>query len=78
VSEAALTGIIQGRGTFTAIVRGPDGRSHIVHTGDRLLDGIVKSITATTLVMLEEVNDPLSLTKQREVKKTLRVLEEVK
>jgi len=43
-----------------------------------LFDAVVKAITADSLVVLQEVNDPLSLQKQRERRKTLRVVEEVK
>jgi hypothetical protein len=35
-------------------------------------------VNATTVVVLQEVNDPLSLAKQREVRKFLRGGEEVK
>jgi len=78
VSEIALRGIIHGQGRFLASVQGPDMKSYVVRPGDRFLDGVVKAITTDTLIIMVEVNDPLSLTKQREVRKTLRVVEEVK
>ncbi|MBP1603936.1 MAG: hypothetical protein H6Q09_1108, partial [Acidobacteria bacterium] len=56
----------------------PDLRTYVVHPNDRLLDGTVKAITPDAVVIVQDVNDPLSLTKQREVRKTLRVAEEVK
>ena len=72
-------GILQNRGTFLALVQGPDGkRQYIVHPNDRFADGVVKAITADSMLILQEVNDPLSLTKQREIRKTLRAVEEVK
>jgi len=77
--DAVLKGILQSRGTFLAIVQGPDGkRPFIVHPNDRFADGVVKAITADSILILQEVNDPLSLTKQREIRKTLRAVEEVK
>ncbi len=76
-SEIALRGIVMAPTGPLAVVQGPD-RSYIVHVGDRLFDGVVKSITADSVVVVQEVNDPLSLAKQREVRKTLRVVEEVK
>jgi hypothetical protein len=77
--DAVLKGILQSRGTFLAIVQGPDGkRPYIVHPNDRFADGVVKAITADSMLILQEVNDPLSLTKQREIRKTLRAVEEVK
>jgi Tfp pilus assembly protein PilP len=76
--EIAVRGIVQSQGGFVAMVQGPDLKSYIVHVGDRLLDGTVKAITADSLVVLQEVNDPLSLVKQRELRKRLRVAEDVK
>ncbi len=78
-SDAVLRGVLLNRGTYLAIVQGPDGkRQYIVHPNDRFADGVVKAITADSMLILQEVNDPLSLTKQREIRKTLRAVEEVK
>ena len=78
-SDVVLKGILQSRGSFLAIVQGPDSkRPFIVHANERLADGVVKTITADGMLILQEVNDPLSLTMQREIRKTLRVVEEVK
>jgi hypothetical protein len=77
--DAVLKGTLQNRGVFLAIVQGPGGkRQYIVHPNDRFADGVVKAITADSMLILQEVNDPLSLTKQREIRKTLRAVEEVK
>jgi len=77
--DVVLRGVLQNRGTYLAIVQGPDGkRQYIVHPNDRFADGVVKAITADSMLILQEVNDPLSLTKQREIRKTLRAVEEVK
>jgi hypothetical protein len=77
--DLVLKGILISQGNYLAIVQGPDAkRPFIAHTNDRLADGVIKAITADSLLILQEVNDPLSLTKQREIRKTLRVVEEVK
>jgi Tfp pilus assembly protein PilP len=78
VGEIALKGILQSGSGLLAIVQAPDGKSYVVRPNDRFQDGVVKSITTDALVLLQEVNDPLSLTKQREVRKSLRLLEESK
>lgn len=78
VGEMSVRGIVQSRTGFVAMVQGPDARTYIVHVNDRLLDGRVSSMTAQDLVITQEVNDPLSLVKQREVRKPLRPLEEGK
>ncbi|MCX6552240.1 MAG: pilus assembly protein PilP [Acidobacteria bacterium] len=78
VSEIELKGIMQSRGTNVALVLGPDSKTYIVRVNDRLLDGNVRAITADTIVLMQDVNDPLSLTKQREVRKVLRAVVDVK
>jgi Tfp pilus assembly protein PilP len=70
--EIVLKGIMQSRGGFVALVQGPDGKTHLVRVNERLLDGSVRAITQDTLILMQDVNDPLSLTKQREVRLTLR------
>jgi Tfp pilus assembly protein PilP len=77
-AEISLVGIMQAKGKASAIVRAPDNREYRLHVGDQLFDCSVKAITADTLTVLQEVNDPLSLAKVRERSKTLRVVEEVK
>ncbi|MEY4636350.1 MAG: hypothetical protein RJA55_2148 [Acidobacteriota bacterium] len=74
----AVRGIMQSRGAFLAMVAGPDGKVYTVRAGDKLFDGVIRSITAQAVVILQEVNDPLSLEKQREVRKFLRGGDEVK
>lgn len=72
ISEAVITGIVRGGGGFTAFLRAPDNRTYIIKGGERLLDGTVKSITEGAVVFSQDVNDPLSLVKQREIRKTAR------
>jgi hypothetical protein len=57
-------------------VQGPDKKTYAVRQGQRLLDGTVKSITQDAVVFSQDVNDPLSTVKQKEVRKTLRSGEE--
>lgn len=78
VGEISVRGIMQSRGSLVAMIQGPDNKTYIVHQGDKLLDGTIKSITPQGLVVVQEVNDPLSLIKQREIRKLLRSLEDAK
>ena len=78
VSELTLKGVMVSRGERVALVTGPDAKTYLVRVNDRLLDGTVRAITADSLVCLQDVNDPLSLTKQREVRMTLRAVTEAK
>lgn len=70
--EVALKGIMRGQDGYLGILLGADTKSYIVRPGDRLLDGTVRTIAADSLVIVQQVNDPLSPQKQREVRKTLR------
>jgi len=78
VAEISVRGVVQSRGELVAMVHGPDNRTYLVHQGDKLADGMVKTITPQGLVIVQDVNDPLSLIKQREVRKLLRSLEDGK
>ena len=78
VSEISVRGILQSRGALVAMVQGPDNKTYIVHQGDKFLDGRIKTITPQGLIIIQEVNDPLSLVKQREIRKLLRSLEDAK
>lgn len=77
-SEITVRGIVQTRGEFVAMVAGVDGKVYSIRAGDKLADGVVRQVTAQAVVILQEVNDPLSLVKQKEVRKMLRGLEEGK
>ena len=70
--EIVVRGIVESRGAWAAMVSGSAGKVFTVRAGDRLADGTVQTITAQYLVIQQQVNDPLSLEKQREVRKYLR------
>ena len=78
-AEVTLKGTLQSAaGGYVGILLGADNKTYLVRAGDRLLDGTVRSITQNALVILQQVNDPLSLEKQREVRKVLRQTDEAK
>ena len=76
--EVMLRGIMQSRNAYVALVSGPDGKTYSARANDRLVDGVIRSVTPQGLVIMQEVNDPLSLVKQREVRKGLRTAEDGK
>jgi len=76
--DVMLRGVLASRGAFVAMVSGPDGKTYAAHANDRLLDGVIRTVTANAIVIMQEVNDPLSLVKQREVRKGLRTAEDGK
>jgi Tfp pilus assembly protein PilP len=78
VGEISVRGVMQSRGSLVAMIQGPDNKTYLVHPGAKLLDGTIKSVLPTGLIIVQEVNDPLSLIKTREVRKLLRSLEDAK
>jgi Tfp pilus assembly protein PilP len=78
LAEVSVRGIMESRGVLVAMIQGPDTKTYIVHQGDKLLDGTIKTITPQGLIVVQQVNDPLSLVKQREIRKLLRSLEDAK
>lgn len=74
--ELSIKGVLQHRNGYVAIVQGPDQKTHLLRANDRIADGMVKAITPQGIVILQEVNDPLSLVKQKEIRKTLQGSEE--
>jgi type IV pilus assembly protein PilP len=78
LGEISVRGVMQSRGVLVAMIQGPDTKTYIVHQGDKLLDGTIKTITPQGLIVVQQVNDPLSLVKQREIRKLLRSLEDAK
>ena len=75
VAEVTLRGTVRSGEGFVAILQGADQRTYIVRAGDKLFDGTIRAISQTDLVIVQQVNDPLSLEKQREVRKVLRQAE---
>ncbi len=76
--EISVRGIVATGDGYVAMVKGPSGKTFVVRQSDKLLDGTIKSITARAIVILQDVSDPLSAVKQKEVRKLLRGLEEGK
>lgn len=76
VSEVALRGTLESRGGYVGIVQGADSRTYIVRPGDRLADGAIQTIMPDAMVILQQVDDPLSRERQREIRKPLRQTDE--
>jgi hypothetical protein len=87
IQEVALKGIVRttGGGTglaqkqgYIAMFLGADGKSYFVTTGQRLYDGVITAVDATSVTFRQEVTDPLSPVKTREVRKSLYASEEAR
>ena len=77
-AEISVRGIMQNGTSLIALIQGPDNRTYIMRAGDKLLDGTVKAVTKDGLTIVQDVNDPLSLVKTREVRRPLRSVEDAK
>ncbi len=87
IQEIALKGIVKTKGGglgsarqagFIAVILGADGKSYFVTSGQRLYDGQIVGVDATSVVFRQEVTDPLSPVKTREVRKYLNATEEAR
>lgn len=78
IGDVSVRGILQTQQALVAMVQAPNKKTYLVHNGDHFLDGVVKSVTPQGLVILQDIDDPLSLVKQRETRKLLRSLEDAK
>jgi len=87
IQEVALKGIVRtpggGEGPaeksgYIAVFLGTDGKSYFVNVGQRLFDGQLVAIDATSVTFRQEVTDPLSPVKTREIKLSLYPSEEAR
>ena len=61
----------------SAILSGPNAQSYLVKPHDRLLDGVVKSIDALGVILLEHTTDISGAVEGHEVRKLLHPAAEV-
>jgi type IV pilus assembly protein PilP len=78
VDDLRIRGIVQNQGVYVAMVQAPDGKTYLLRSGDRIFDAAVTRIVANAVVFAQDVTDPLSLVKAREVRKPLRSKEDSK
>jgi type IV pilus assembly protein PilP len=87
IQEVALKGVVKTSGGglgpassagYIAILQGTDGKSYFVTVGQRLFDGVIVAIDASSVSFRQEVTDPLSPVRTRDVRKTLYPSEEAR
>ena len=71
IDELKLQGIFKTRQGYTAMMNAPDNKGYSVRVGNKVLDGEVIRITASSVVFRQEVNDPTRIERYREVVKDL-------
>jgi type IV pilus assembly protein PilP len=78
IQELALKGIVKDQSGFIALLLGTDGKSYFARIGQRFYDGVLTAMDAATATFRQEVTDPLSPVKTRDVKKSLYSSEEAR
>ncbi len=71
IDEMKLQGVFKTRQGLAGMIRGPDNKGYLIRAGDKVLDGEVIRVTATSVVFRQEVNDPTRIERYREVVKDL-------
>jgi len=71
IQELALKGIVKDKTGYIALLLGTDGKSYFARVGQRLYDGQVTAMDGVSVTFRQEVTDPLSPVKSRDVKKSL-------
>ncbi len=78
IQEVALKGVIKMQQGYRAMLLGTDGKSYFVSVGQRLYDGAIVAIDAGSVTFRQEVTDPLTTVRSRDVRKTLYPTEEAR
>lgn len=78
IQEVALKGIIKTKDGYIAMIVGPDGKSYFPKLGQRLYDGTITAMDQSTVTFRQEVTDPLSPVRVRDVRKSLYPSEEAR
>jgi Tfp pilus assembly protein PilP len=87
IQEVALKGLLRtsgggegvaGKAGYIAIFLGTDGKSYFVNVGQRLFDGQIIAIDGASVTFRQEITDPLSPVKAREIKQSLHESEEAR
>ena len=74
----ALKGIVKDQSGYIALLLGTDGKSYFARVGQRFFDGVLVAMDAASATFRQEVTDPLSPVKTRDVKKSLYSSEEAR
>lgn len=72
IGEVTVRGVVRDRSGFIAMIQGPDRKTFIVRSGEKLMDGSIKAITTDGIVFSQDVNDALATVKQKEIRKSVR------
>jgi hypothetical protein len=72
IAQVTLLGTSVGEDSRTAVFQGTDQRVYFLHTGDRLYDGYVQSVSSDAVLLVRETTFRSGQTVREEVTKRLR------
>lgn len=76
LQETSLKGVVKNVDGWIAVLEGPDRKGYFVRIGQRLHDGVITAIDAAGLTFRQEITDPLSPAKSRDVRRLLNSAQE--
>ena len=76
LQETSLKGVVKTVDGWIAVLEGPDRKGYFVRIGQRLHDGVITQIDASGLTFRQEITDPLSPAKSRDVRRLLNSAQE--
>jgi len=76
LQETSLKGVVKNNDGWIAVLEGPDRKGYFVRIGQRMHDGVVTGIDAAGLTYRQEITDPLSPAKSRDVRILLNSAQE--
>jgi Tfp pilus assembly protein PilP len=72
LADVSVKGIVRSGAAVLAVLEGPDGKSFVAHSKDKLQDAMVKSIDAEGVVFVEQQVDAGGAVRSRDIRKPLR------
>jgi Tfp pilus assembly protein PilP len=76
LQETSLKGVVRTIDGWIAVLEGPDKKGYFVRIGQRMHDGVVTTIDGAGLTFRQEITDPLSPAKSRDVRRLLNSAQE--
>jgi Tfp pilus assembly protein PilP len=76
LQETSLKGVVKNIDGWIAVLEGPDKKGYFVRVGQRLHDGVITQVDAAGLTFRQEITDPLSPAKSRDVRRLLNSAQE--
>lgn len=76
LQETSLKGLVKNNDGWIAVLEGPDKKGYFVRVGQRMHDGVITALDSAGLTFRQEITDPLSPAKSRDVRRLLNSAQE--